>query len=345
VKILPVNAPDFDGCLETGFAEALRAMLDEWVPAGTGRPGSRPRQINVLAGACLTPGDLETLKDIITGFGLYPVVIPDISDSLDGHLTGTEFSPVTAGGTPVSAFATLGDAAATLVIGAALDPAADLLYERTAIPEHRFEHLMGLAAMDDLVMTLAGISGNPIPARLERQRAQLLDAMVDTHFMLGQARFALAADADLLNAFSHLLVEMGAEVVAAVVPNRAPILEKVPVKQIKIGDLEDLENLAQQRDAEVLISSSHAAESARRLGLPLLRAGFPLYDRIGAYQRTWIGYQGSRQTLFDLANILLTHSHPEIEPYHSFYSGKPDYRQEVSTRGTAKAFTDSGYSP
>jgi nitrogenase molybdenum-iron protein NifN len=77
------------------------------------------------------------------------------------------------------------------------------------------------------------------------------------------------------------------------------------------------------------------------LQLPLLRAGFPLYDRIGAYQRTWIGYQGSRQTLFELANILLSHSQHDIAPYHSLYSHKPDYRQEVSPHGITTASADS----
>jgi nitrogenase molybdenum-iron protein NifN len=332
VDIVTVNTPDFDGSLETGFAIAVRAMINAWTPmacAGGTRPGRRPRQINVLSGPGLTPGDLEALKDIVAAFGLHPVVIPDISDSLDGHLDGDDFTPLTSGGTPVSTFGNLGDATATLVIGASMTPAADLLHQRTGVPDHRFEHLMGLKAMDQLVTTLAGISGQPVPVHLQRQRAQLQDAMLDAHFMLSQARFAIAADTDLLNAFSHLLAEMGAEVVAAVAPCRMPVLERIPVDQVKIGDLEDLEILARLRQAEAVIGSSHAAESARRLGLPLIRAGFPLYDRIGGYQRTWIGYRGIRRALFELANTLLAHDSHEIEPYYSLYSPKSDHRREA----------------
>ncbi|MCP5420650.1 MAG: nitrogenase iron-molybdenum cofactor biosynthesis protein NifN [Gammaproteobacteria bacterium] len=346
VRILPVNTPDFSGCLETGFAAAVQAMIDNWVPnaesAGT-RPGRRPRQVNVLCGALLTPGDLETLKDLIGRFGLHPVMIPDISDSLDGHLTEIDFSPVTQGGTPASAFATLGDAAATLVVGASLEAAADLLQQRTGVPDHRFDHLVGLEAVDRLVMTLAGISGQAVPALLERQRAQLQDAMLDTHFMLTQARIAVAADADLLHAFGSLLAEMGADVVAAVTPDKAPVLERTPIAEVKIGDLEDLEMAVRERGAELVIGSSHAADTAQRLGLPLLRAGFPLYDLIGGYQRTWIGYAGTRQTLFDLANILLNHNQHEIEPYHSLYSPKSDYRQEGPHHELAEASADSSW--
>lgn len=342
IKILSVNAPDFEGCLESGFAAAVLAMIDQWVPAGSWRCGRHPRQVNLLAGSSLTPGDLECLKDIVTSFGLQPVLVPDISGSLDGHLAASDFSPVTSGGTPVSAFATLGDSATTLVIGASMHEAADLLQERTGVPDHRFDHLMGLDAMDALLMALSGISGNPVPSRLERQRSQLQDTMLDAHFMLGKARIAVAADPDLLNAFCCLLSGMGADIVAAVASARAAVLESIPVAQVKLGDLDDLEQLAGHGEAELMIGSSHAAESARRLNVPLLRAGFPLYDWVGGYQRTWIGYQGSRQTLFDLAN-LLAHGEHECEPYRSFYSGKSDFGQEASARGNAKAFADTGW--
>jgi nitrogenase molybdenum-iron protein NifN len=61
-------------------------------------------------------------------------------------------------------------------------------------------------------------------------------------------------------------------------------------------------------------------ETARRLGVPLLRAGFPQYDLLGGYQRLWVGYRGTRQSLFDLANLLVEHGHIEPEPYVSIYA-------------------------
>jgi nitrogenase molybdenum-iron protein NifN len=73
-----------------------------------------------------------------------------------------------------------------------------------------------------------------------------------------------------------------------------------------------------------LIGNSHAAASAERLGIPILRAGFPLYDIIGGYQKTWIGYRGSRQALFDLANLVINFAHEEIKVYHSPYGQKPE---------------------
>lgn len=336
--VVAVSTPDYSGCLESGFSRAVEAIIRELVPtaeAAGSQPGRRRHQVNVLVGASLTPGDLEELKEMIEAFGLRPVLLPDLSDSLDGHLDAADFSPLTIGGSDLSELQTLGDAVATLVIGRSMEKAADLLQQRTAVPDYRFDHLMGLEAVDALVDTLQAISAEPVPAKLERQRAQLQDAMLDCHFMLGLSRFAVAADPDLLVAFSQLLAGIGAETVAAVSPVNAPVLKQVAAATVKIGDLEDLEQLARSAAAEVLICNSHGVESAARLGVPLLRAGFPQYDTLGGYQKTWIGYRGTRQSLFDLANMLLSLEKGEIHPYRSIYSQKPEVAHDATAATAA----------
>jgi nitrogenase molybdenum-iron protein NifN len=322
VPVIAVNTPDFTGCMESGYALAVKAMIDVLVPQ-TACAGRRKKQVNVLAGSWLTPGDLEHIKELVEMFGLRPVLLPDLSDSLDGHLTDQESSPLTVGGTSVSEIMTLGEAAATLVIGASLNPAAELLKTRTGVPDYRFDTLMGIEAVDTFIAALAEISGQPVPEKIERQRAQLQDAMVDTHFMLGFARVAIAADPDLLFALADLVAGMGCEVTAAVAPAKAAILEKVPAAQVKLGDLEDLEQAARDNGVDLVICNSHAGETAKRLGVPLLRAGFPQYDLIGGYQKLWVGYRGTRQALFDLANLIVEHGHHEVAAYRSVYASRP----------------------
>ena len=333
IPVVPVNTPDFTGCLESGYALAVKAIIETLLPTiaqsspsggglGRGSVGKRKKQVNVLAGSFLTPGDIEHVKELIEAFGLRPLVLPDIADSLDGHLSEMETSPVTLGGTPVSEIYSMGDSVATLVLGNSIFEAADLLKERTGVPDYRFDCLMGLDAVDSFIAALAEISGSPVPEKIERQRAQLQDAMVDSHFMLGFARVAIAGDPDMLYGFSRLVSEMGCEVVAAVAPARANILQDVAAAQVGIGDLEDLEIAARISGAQLLISNSHAVETARRLGVPLLRAGFPQYDLIGGYQRLWVGYRGTRQSLFDLANLLVEHGQQEIAPYVSIYNNR-----------------------
>jgi nitrogenase molybdenum-iron protein NifN len=317
IAVVPVNTPDYIGSLESGFALAVEAIIDVMIPKSA-LAGRRHKQVNVLAPSMLTPGDIENIKEWIEAFGLRPVVLPDIGDSLDGHLVPQENTPLTLGGTPKAEIESMGESIATLVIGRSLFKAADRLKERTGVPDLRFDHLMGLDAADAFTQALANISGQPVPSRLERQRAQLQDAMVDTHFMTGFARVALALDPDPLLAFSEFLADMGAEIVAAVASAKADSLADVPCAAVQVGDLEDLERTAKLAHAQLLVANSHAAQGAARLGVPLLRAGFPQYDWVGGYARTWIGYRGARQALFDLANLILGQHH-DIPAYRSIY--------------------------
>mgnify|MGYP001826061788 CR=1 FL=1 len=333
IAVVPVSTPDYAGSLESGFNAGLKAMIERLVPkasvAGT-RPGRRQRQVNVLAGAHLTVGDIEHIKDLLERFQLRPLVLPDISDSLDGHLDDADFSAVTIGGTRLDELQHAGDSAATLVIGTSLAGAADALAARTGVPDHRFPHLMGIDAMDAFISTLADISAEPVPERITRSRSQLQDAMLDAHFALGQARFAVAADGDLLAALTQLLASMGAETVAAVAPTNGPALKQVAARSVKIGDLEDLEHAARAHGAEVLITNSHGVHTAERLGIPLLRAGFPQFDLLGGYQRQWVGYTGTRATLFELANIVLGLHKGEIHAYRSTLKQWPEAERDAA---------------
>jgi len=331
VAVVPVNTPDYVGCLESGYALAIEALIATLVPKSRSA-GKRPRQVNVLASGMLTPGDIEAIKEWVEAFGLRPIVVPDIGDSLDGHLVEAETSSLTIGGTPRSEIEIMGESAATLVVGPSLNKAADLLHKRTGVPDFRFEGLMGLDDCDAFTQALAGISGNPVPAKIERYRAQLQDAMVDSHFMIGFARIALAADPDLLGMQVRFLAGMGAEIVSAVSPHKHDSLLGLPIPKVIVGDLEDMEKEARANGAQLVMSNSHAAETAKRLGVPLMRAGFPQYDLVGGYARTWVGYRGTRQALFDLANLMLGQHH-ELEPYRSMYwnESRPDERHVLSS--------------
>lgn len=318
-KVVAVSTPDFSHSFETGFATAVKGMLKELVPEGQAKPGSRKRQITVLCGANLTPGDLEYLAETISAFGLRPLLIPDISGSLDGHLGDKPFSPVTTGGVSVKDISTAGDSLAILAVGESMHPVADWFAKRTELPAYKFGHLMGLEVVDEWLMTLANLSESPVPDVYQRQRRQLQDAMLDAHFMLGMSRIAVAGDSDLVLGFAKLVNGLGAEAVSAVVPYATPAIKNAEGITPIIGDLEELELSAREKEAQLLICNSHGVETAKRLGVPILRAGFPQYDLLGGFQRIWFGYRGTSQALFDVAN-LLTEQHKDIAPYHSIFT-------------------------
>lgn len=332
IPVVGLNTPDYSGCLESGFAAAAKAIMEELVekPVGRQKPGLRVHQVNILTSAHLTPGDIEEIKDIVEMFGLRPMVFPDLSESLDGHLPEGDYSPLTTGGASIAEVRDMGLARATIVIGRSMFGAADWLYQQTQVPDHRFDHLYGMDAMDAFIMALRSISGRDVPAKLERQRRQLQDAMLDTHFMIGMNRVAVAGDPDWLLAITQQMAEIGCDTAIAVASSNAPSLQQVPVSSVKIGDLEDLELLATGADIDLLIGNSHAVSSAERLGLPILRAGFPQWDLVGGYARTWVGYKAGRQTLFDVANLMAGNHKMAVKPYRSIYGQKLEYKEDSS---------------
>jgi len=317
VAVAPVNASDALGCLETGFAAAVESIVRTLVPR---RPSAHknPRQVNVLAGALLTPGDLEELRDWIEAFGLTPIVAPDIGASLDGHLIDEGYSTLTYGGAARADIEAMGESVATIVVGRSLSRAADTLKDLTGVLDWRFDQLIGLAESDAFTQALVDISGRAAPAWLSRKREQLTDAMVDCQFQFGGARIGVAGDADVVGALSDFFVGMGAHVVAAVASANSPRLDDLAIDSVVIGDLEDLETLVQENAVDLIVANSHGAEISRRTGAALLRAGFPIYDAYGAHADAWIGYGGTRRLIFTAANLLANH-YQELRPYVSRY--------------------------
>ncbi|MEA5599147.1 nitrogenase iron-molybdenum cofactor biosynthesis protein NifN [Rivularia sp. UHCC 0363] len=298
LPILLVSSPDFKGALQDGYAAAVESMVKELPQKGE----IKPQQVNILIGSAFTPGDLQEIKEIVTAFGLIPIVVPDLSASLDGHLDDS-YSPITGGGTTLAQLRKIGSSAFTIAIGESMRGAAEILEKRFTIPYELFGELTGLDAVDNFLQALSDVSGVRVPEKYRRQRRQLQDAMLDTHFFFGRKQVSLALEPDLLWSTVSFLQSMGAEIQAAVTTTRSPNLEKLPVEKVIIGDLEDFEQVAVGSD--LLISNSHAATISRSLNIPLYRQGIPIFDRLGIGQFTKVGYRGTMQIMFDIGNLFL----------------------------------------
>lgn len=298
LPIVFVSAPDFRGALQDGFAAAVESMMRELPQTGE----TRHHQVTLLVSSAFTPGDVQEIKEIITAFGLVPIVVPNLSGSLDGHLSDS-FSPVTTGGTTLAELREIGTSVYTIALGESMRESAKILEKRFGIPYEVFSNLTGLGAVDEFMQGLSDLSGMPVPDKYCHQRRQLQDAMLDTHFYFGHKRVSLALEPDLLSPIAWLLHGMGAEIQAAVTTTKSPLLETLPVETVTIGDLADFEELAVGSD--LLITNSYGADISRRLNIPLYRQGFPIVDRLGNGQRCTVGYRGTTQLLFEIGNLFL----------------------------------------
>lgn len=299
-----VSTPDFKDAFQDGWAKTVARMVEVLVDPVEARAPRDASRVNILPGCHLTPGDLDELRTILEDFGLKPSFLPDLAGSLDGHIPD-EFTPTTIGGIGVDEIATMGQAAWTIAIGAQMRRAAEAMQQRTGTRFRVFERLCGLIPNDEFFSFLSEISGKPVPLKYRRQRGQLADAMLDAHFHIGGRKLAIGAEPDLLFDLSSMLHEMGAQVSAAVTTTQSPVLEWVRTQEVLIGDLEDLEELARARNCDLLITHSHGRQAASRLKIPFYRAGFPMFDRLGAGHQMSVGYRGTRDLIFDIANLVI----------------------------------------
>lgn len=328
VALVPVSTPDFKGAFEDGFAATVTRIIETLVEAPA--EGSVPDadRINVLAGSHLTPGDIDELRDIIGAFGLTPTFLPDISGSLDGHLPD-DFTPTTHGGVSVAEVAAMGGAAYTLAFGEQMRKAAVALETKAGVPFTLLVRVTGLAAADELMATLAKISGRPVPPKYRRQRSQLVDAMLDGHFYFGGKSVAIGAEPDMLLNIGGFLADMGCTVSAAVTTTTSPILVQVPSDEVLIGDLEDLERRAE--DSDLLVTHSHGRQAAERLGVPLFRMGLPMFDRLGAAHQVAVGYRGTRDLIFAIGNVFIANiKEPDVNSWRSA-AARPDQTDAPAT--------------
>ncbi|ASA23864.1 nitrogenase iron-molybdenum cofactor biosynthesis protein NifN [Paenibacillus donghaensis] len=298
-----VTLPDFRGSLESGFSVTVEAMIDEMIQQ-VGHKGIRnvnTRQITLLPGSFLTPGDVMELKEMISSFGFEVIALPDISTSLSGHLL-TGFSPLTRGGVPLDSMLQSLQSGLTIAIGGSMERPARRLHNALGTPYKVFEGAMGLKASDDLLHFLHQISGEPVALRYCWQRENLLDSMLDAHFQFAGMSALVALEPDHLRSVSGWLEELGVEQKALITSYETPVVSSME-HEVWIGDLDDAEFLG--RGADLWIGNSHGMSGANRIEAAFMAAGFPVWNELGAYMSTSVGYRGALEWTNKAGNLLM----------------------------------------
>ncbi len=301
-SIIHIATADYDGGLEAGYARAVEAVVGIGespltLPSPRGERGTDKKQINILAGSHLTPADFTEIREIVTDFGMSAIVLPDLS-ALDGSRQGV--SPIAVGGASMDDVLRMGQSVMTIALGMSMEPAAKLLQQKFGTGFRMFESIAGLADSDRLLETLSALSGKPVPARQERQRRVLRDAMRDAHVFFGGKKICIALEPDLAAQTSKWLDEMGAAPELAIIPTLSPAAEHIRARDVRIGDLFSIAG-----DFDLLIASSHAETAAKRLGAPLYEMGFPVYKTLGYTSKVLVGYRGTTTLVNEVGSLLM----------------------------------------
>ena len=95
--IVHCSTPSYMGTHMQGWHTAMRATVEQLVTekaAPTGR-------VNIMPGLT-SAADLRYLKEVCRDFGMAPVLLPDISDTMDGQAL-LDYEKIPSGGTPIAA--------------------------------------------------------------------------------------------------------------------------------------------------------------------------------------------------------------------------------------------------
>ena len=330
VNIIPVSTPSYTGDHTDGFLDSCRAIL---ATATAGRERSTAARgvktgafiagstgvINLFPGI-LSPADVRHLGEIMDDFQTPSIIMPDYSRTLDGGI-GEVFQRIPAGGTGIERLAESPESAFSIEFSLTspagqscagfLGDVYDVKGERLAIP-------IGIRNSDSFFRALADMTLQEIPSKYQEERSRLLDAMVDAHKYLFGRKVAIFGDPELVLALASFAADVGlAPVVCAsgggneefvrrleqITAASAQVDSKTVI--LKQSDFEEIGRHAEAAGVELLIGSSKGNHLSRRLGIPLLRVGFPIHDRFGGLRILLVGYRGSLSLLDILTNIVI----------------------------------------
>jgi nitrogenase molybdenum-iron protein NifN len=264
--MVAVNTPDYEGGLESGWALACKAIIEQLI--GTADKVNDNKLV-LLPHVSLQPIEVEKIKEFIESFGFNVYPLPDLSTSLDGHL-GEKQAALSSGGITVDDIRNLGDAGVVISVG------------------------------DSMENFLAETGFSFPPPAVARWRQRLQDSMLDSHFSLGKTRFLVAAEPDQLAGICQSLSDAGGKVTLAISTVDSPQMEKIKADKVIVGDLEDAELAAD--DYDVMIGNFHCEALAHRLHKGLVVRGFPNWEQVGNALKNDVLYEGGCYLLFEAAN-------------------------------------------
>lgn len=304
-KMTYVHTPDFEGGLESGFAKSIEAIIEQLVEP---KNFINNKKALFIPNVNLTPIEVEKIKEQIDLFGFETLALPDLSDSLDGHL-GLKQGALTSGGISVEEIEQLGDSAIVVTVGNSVKKSAEVLVEKNNKITHlHFDTISGLVKADLFYKGLLEFTKLPKPPKsIIRWRKRLQDALLDTHFALGGTDVIIATEPDQALSIATTIHEAGANIKAIVTTNNSTSLENLPCDNILVGDFEDVENLLLETD--IVISNFHAERLAIKYKKALMLRGYPDYESVGNQLKNDTLYEGSTYMLFEIANILNQHNH------------------------------------
>jgi len=309
--IVPVSTPSFQGTHMEGFQATIKSLVTYFA-------ASRPKTKRVvLFPNLVSPADIRYLKELLADFELDCVILPDYSETFDGG-PWDGYQKIPQGGTAVADLSELGGFASAIELGhnpAGQESAGAYLERKFAVKRHISGLPIGIKATDRFINILETLSRKRMPEEVRKERGRLLDAYADAHKYLFEKKAVVFGEADMVVALAGFLLEIGVIPVLCATGSRSGTLKAELENQsresgrsfeIREGvDFGEIEEISGKLKPDFMLGNSKGYSLARKLGIPLVRVGFPIHDRIGGQRILHLGYRGTQELFDRIVNTII----------------------------------------
>ena len=333
------HTPAFVGSHITGYDNVMRGTLEHF---WDGKAGTAPRleraansSINFIGGFDgYVVGNMREIKRLFDLMGIEYTILGDASDVWDTPTDG-EYRMYDGGTTLEEAANAIHAKASFSMQQYCTEKTLDYIATK-GHEVYRFNHPVGVRATDRFLMEVSQVTGKPIPEAIEKERGRLVDAIADSSAHIHGKRFAIYGDPDLCYGLAEFLLELGAEPTHILATNGGKawaahvreLLNASPFGQnchVYPGkDLWHMRSLLFTEPVDFLIGNTYGKYLERDTGTPLIRIGFPIFDRHHHHRYPVWGYQGGMNVLVTLLDKIFD----EIDK-NSIVPAKTDYSYDI----------------
>jgi nitrogenase molybdenum-iron protein beta chain len=314
VHIIPIHTPSFVGSMISGYDVAVRDFVKYF--AKKDKPNGK---INLLTG-WVNPGDVTALKHLLSEMKIDATVLFEI-ESFDSPLM-PDGNHTSHGNTTIADLTGTADAMGTIALNRYEGgKAAEFLEKEFNVPAVIGPAPIGIRNTDTFLQNLKKMTGKPIPESLVVERGLAIDAITDvTHLFLADKKVAIYGSPDLVIGLAEFCLDLEMKPMVLLLGDDNPnyvndprikaLQERVDYKMeiITNADFWELEDRIKNKELELDLILGHSKGRFISIdyNIPMLRVGFPTYDRAGMYRNPVVGYAGAMWLAEQMANTLFT---------------------------------------
>ncbi|KAA6334261.1 Nitrogenase iron-iron protein beta chain [termite gut metagenome] len=315
VYLIPVHTPSFVGSMVSGYDIAVKDFVSYFAQS----EGKVKGKINLITG-WVNPGDVTELKSLLAEMHVEATVLFEI-ETFDSPLM-PDGNHVSHGETTIEDLRSTANAIGTIALNRYEGgKAATYLEEEFDVSAIIGPTPIGIRNTDTFLQNVKKMTGKAIPESLVHKRGVAVDALTDlVHMFLTGKKVAIFGNPDLIIGLAEFCLDLEMQPVLLLLDDDNTNYAKDPrVKALQEGvdfnmeivtnaDLWELENRIKNEGLELDLILGHSKGRFISIdyNVPMVRVGFPIYDRAGHYRYPVMGYAGAMWLAEQMANAIFT---------------------------------------